>query len=549
MAAELERAGERARQRGGWTAAAASFQRAAALTASPPARGRRLLRAAEASCGAGALRQAQLQLDQAAGDLAGPRDLAQVQRVRGRIYHAQHESAQATSALLTAAAGLGPGDLRLARDILVEAVVEAQINGQLAPDGTTRGDVARVARSLPLPGGTSATPGDLLLDADTTLQLQGLQAAAPLLRTAIDAVQTASPEAPETFQWLAAACADATILVDDIRLDGLARRMEDEARQHGAVLPLTLALSHAGVSNLLAGYLSEAQRCFVEHAAITEARGQRWSIGVLLVAAWRGQTQQVQTLLETVAEDAGREGQVTSWCSPTTPLRDRAGAESLRRGLRQLHRRRRGHVADQVRAARSDRSGPAVRPPRRRPGHAGPAGAAGRGQSVAADAGFPRPGPGTGAATARPSAPRSMPGGDRPARRGPRGGSPDRSQLVYGEWLRRIKRPRDARGPLRAAYRGFDEMGARAFAARARRELSAAGESVPVRSGAQDREALTAQEAQVAELAAGGATNAEIAAQLYLSPNTIDYHLRKVFRKLGVSSRRQLAATQLNPSS
>ncbi len=123
-----------------------------------------------------------------------------------------------------------------------------------------------------------------------------------------------------------------------------------------------------------------------------------------------------------------------------------------------------------------------------------------------------------------------------------------RSQLVYGEWLRRGKRPRDAREPLRAAYRAFDEMGAAAFAARTRRELSAAGESVPVRATSQDREALTTQEAQVAQLAAGGATNSEIAAQLYLSPNTIDYHLRKVFRKLGVTSRRQLAGTQLDPS-
>jgi hypothetical protein len=95
--------------------------------------------------------------------------------VQGRVYHAQHEAAKATSAMLAAASGLGPADLRLARDILVEAVVEAQINGQLAPDGTTRSDVARLARSLPLPGGTPPTPGDLLLDADTALQLAGAQ--------------------------------------------------------------------------------------------------------------------------------------------------------------------------------------------------------------------------------------------------------------------------------------------------------------------------------------------------------------------------------------
>jgi hypothetical protein len=217
VAAELEQAGERARQRGGWTAAAASFQRAATLTPDPESRGRRLLRAAEASCGAGALTQAQAQLDQAAGDLTDQRDFGWAQRVRSRIYHAQHDSAKATLALLAAATELRPYDVRLARDILVEAVVEAQINGQLAPDGTTRSDVARAARALPRPDGTPPTPGDLLLDADITLQLQGLPAAAPLLRTAIDAVRAASPDAPETFQWLAAACADAMILVDEAR--------------------------------------------------------------------------------------------------------------------------------------------------------------------------------------------------------------------------------------------------------------------------------------------------------------------------------------------
>jgi DNA-binding CsgD family transcriptional regulator len=550
VAAELEQTGERARQRGGWTAAAASFQRAATLTPDPADRGRRLLHAAEASCGAGALAQAQAQLDQAAGDLTDQRDLGWAQRVRSRIYHAQHDSAKATLALLAAASELRPYDVRLARDILVEAVVEAQINGQLAPDGTTRGDVARAARALPRPDGTPPTPGDLLLDADITLQLQGLPAAAPLLRTAIDAVRAAPPDAPETFQWLAAACADATILVDEARLDELARRMETAARQHGAVLPLTLALSHAGVSNLIAGYLSEAQRCFLEHAAIAEARGQHWSIGALLIAAWRGEVHQVQQLLAAVAADAGREGQGyqlvfadyarcvielgqgrygAAFASFTADIEDTSQIKFVLPDLVEAAQRAGHHDAAQSLLAQLERLA-AASPSPLTLGY--------RARAMALTAGD---GPGSEAEELYREAI-----AQHGAARGPVHLA--RSQLVYGEWLRRIKRPRDAREPLRAAYRAFDEMGARAFAARARRELSAAGESVPVRASTQDREALTAQEAQVAELAAGGATNAEIAAQLYLSPNTIDYHLRKVFRKLGVTSRRQLAGTQLSPS-
>jgi DNA-binding CsgD family transcriptional regulator len=117
-----------------------------------------------------------------------------------------------------------------------------------------------------------------------------------------------------------------------------------------------------------------------------------------------------------------------------------------------------------------------------------------------------------------------------------------RSRLVYGEWLRRANRRRDARSQLRAAYQTFEAMDARAFCERARIELHATGERARPRR-VESRADLTPQETQVARLAAGGATDAEIASRLFISPNTVDYHLRKVYRKLGITSRRQLAGS------
>jgi DNA-binding NarL/FixJ family response regulator len=117
-----------------------------------------------------------------------------------------------------------------------------------------------------------------------------------------------------------------------------------------------------------------------------------------------------------------------------------------------------------------------------------------------------------------------------------------RALLVYGEWLRREKRRVEARSALRQAYDLFSEMGAGAFAERARRELAATGETVRKRTD-ETRADLTPQEAHIAQLAAQGGTNAEIGAKLYLSPRTVEYHLRKVYGKVGVSSRRELART------
>ena len=545
-AEDLERAGERARRRGGWTMAAAFFHRAATLSPGQAARAGRMLSAAEASCNAGAVSRAQAELDEADTYHGDKRHPGLVLRVQGRIHHALRQPPKATSALLAAATSLGPVDIRLARDILVEAVVEAQINGRLAPAGANRTDVAHVARALPLRPGMTAAIGDLLLDADMTLQLHGLDAAAPLLRHAIDAVRHQPEDPAEMFQWLAAACADATILADELRLRGLTRRMEAAAREQGAMVPLSLALSYAGVSGLLEGDLPEAERCFTEMTAIAEARGQPWSLGALLVSAWRGQPDQAYTLLDTVASEADHQGQGYQLVF----------ADYARCILELGHGRYDAAYAcfasriddtSQVKFALPDLVEAATRS-----GHRDAAnGMVSLLVKLAAD----NPGP---VALGFLSRARALVAGDgtdtdehyqqaidqHGRARGPVHLA--RSHLVYGEWLRRVKRPRDARSSLRAAHRLFEDIGAQAFAERARQELAAAGEIVQAQAAARHSDKLTPQEARVTRLAAAGATNAEIAAQLYLSPNTVDYHLRKVFRKLGVTSRRQLAQTQLN---
>jgi DNA-binding CsgD family transcriptional regulator len=546
VAEDLEHAGERARRRGGWTAAAALFHRSAMLSPDQAAQARRMLSAAEASCHAGALSRAQAEVDAAAAYRDDQRHLGLAQRVQGRIHHAQRQPAKATAALLAAAATLGPVDIRLARDILVEAIVEAQINGRLAPEGTTRTDVAHVAQALPLRPGTTATVGDLLLDADTTLQLHGLDAAAPLLRHAIDTVRQEAADHPEMFQWLAAACADATILADEPRLHELSRRMETAAREQGAMIPLSLALSHAGVSGLLAGELPEAERCFAEMTAIAEARGQPWSLGSLLLSAWHGQTRLAYALLDTVAEEAGRQGQGyqlvfadyarcilelghgrydAAYASFASCIDDTSQIKFVLPDLVEAaqrsghHDATHGMVGQLAKLAAAD-PGPVT------------LGFLSRAQALAA-------GDGTGAEDHYQEAINQHGRARGPAHLA-------RSHLVYGEWLRRVRRPRDARDSLRIAHQLFEDIGAQGFAGRARLELSAAGETVPPQAAAGHSHNLTPQEAQVTRLAAGGATNAEIAAQLYLSPNTVDYHLRKVFRKLGITSRRHLARAHLN---
>ncbi|MEV7385489.1 MULTISPECIES: AAA family ATPase [unclassified Streptomyces] len=543
VATELDRAAARTRDRGDWSGSSSLLARSASLTSDAPARARRLLAAAEASAVAGSPGRAQALLDEAAAHRADQRYNGLVQRVQARIHRLTGAPAAATYALLAAARELGPVDIRLARDILVEALVQAQISGSLAPQGASRLSVAETVRSLPLPAGMRATTGDVVLEADTAVHLEGMAGAGHRLRQAVEAVRHEESTAPELFQWLAAACSHATILGDDITLHELAWRLHAEAGRQGAAIPMALALSHTALSELIAGRLDESERLFDQRAALEEARGSQLHLGALLIAAWRGRFAEAHALVEAVREHAARTGQgyqlvfldyarcvvelsrsryeeaylsledqIGDTCQAKFALVDmveaamRSGREDAARGLLELLTRLAGRtpvpglLGDLARARALTTADPQT------------------------------------AEELYVEAIRHHEEARGPLRRA-------RSHQLYGEWLRRERRTKDARHELRTAYELFDEMGAEGFAARTALELSAAGDPLPTgahRPSGGDE--LTPQEARVARLAAGGATNGEIAAQLFLSVHTVDYHLRKVFRKLDVHSRRELSA-------
>jgi DNA-binding CsgD family transcriptional regulator len=278
--------------------------------------------------------------------------------------------------------------------------------------------------------------------------------------------------------------------------------------------------------------------------ALAQARDQPWSLGSLLLAAWRGQPQQAYALLDQVAAEAARQGQ--GYQLPFAGYA-RCVLELGQGRYDAAHASLPAGIADtsQLKFALPDLAEAA-----HRSGHHGAADDIARqlGRLAAAS-----PSPVMLGFLARV---RALAAGDSPDADGlyreaidQHGRAPGpahlaRSHLLYGEWLRRARRPRDARVTLLLAYQLLNDIGADGFAERARAELAAAGEASPATAPTRHSGNLTPQEAQVARLAAAGATNTEIAAQLYLSPNTIDYHLRKVFRKLGVTSRRQLAGAQ-----
>jgi DNA-binding CsgD family transcriptional regulator len=540
LAGELERSAGRAQARGGLAAVAAFLERAAALTPEAARRTQRELVAAAAKRDAG-------DLEASLGLLAGAQDgvldelgHARVDLLQAEIALEQSRAGDAGRLFLSAARRLEPLDPELARETYLEA-----LGGAMATDvGVVGGApaVAAAARAAP-PGTVPPRTVDVLLDAFAIRLTGGYAAAAPTLARALKlllAVDVSNGDVGRSLSLSSGRNSNIVALEmwDDEALHLLAARQVQVARDAGALVHLQFALSFLARSNMLAGELTAAALMIDEAQVIAEATGNPALVNApMILAAWRGHEPQATELIEATSEVAATRGWTSnsyaksvlynglgrhdaarnaawealrpdpigygSWLLPelaeaASRTADRAQLESA---LEWLSERTRvissgwaSGIETRVRALLSE--------------------------GELADSLYRQSIEHLSGTRARLEL--------------------ARTHLLYGEWLRRDRRRLDAREHLRTAFEAFTAMGADAFAGRAERELLATGETARKRT-VDTLDQLTPQETQIARLAANGQTNRDIAAQLFISPSTVEYHLRKAFRKLGVKSRTQLA--------
>jgi DNA-binding CsgD family transcriptional regulator len=540
IAAELERSAGRAQARGGLAAVAAFLERAAALTPEATHRAQRGLAAAAAKRDAGDLEAALGLLDGVEAGVLDELGYARGDLLRARIALEQRRGADAGRLFLSVASRLEPLDPELARETYLEA-----LGGAMASDVEVVGGapaVAAAARAAPS-GTVPPRMVDVLLDAFAIRLTNGYAAAAPALARALELLLAMDFSNEDVSRGLSVSSGrDSNIVAlemwDDEALHLLAARQVQAARDTGALAHLQFALSFLARSHMLAGELTTATLMLDEARLIAEATGNAALVNApMILAAWRGHEAQASELIEAtaaeaatrrwtsnnyarsvlynglgrhdaardaaweafqpdpigygsflvpeLAEAAARTGDrallefALEWLSERTPVISSGWATGIEARVRALASE--GEVAESLyRQSIANLSGTRVR------------------VELA------------------------------------------RTHLLYGEWLRRERRRLDARKHLRTAFEAFTSMGAEAFARRAERELRATGEHARKRT-VETLGELTPQEAQISGLVAQGHTNREIAAQLFISLSTVEYHLRKVFRKLDVRSRTQLA--------
>ncbi|HLU55247.1 MAG TPA: LuxR family transcriptional regulator [Pseudonocardia sp.] len=538
-AAELERSAARARTRGGLASAAAFLDRAAALSPDPAERARRALDAASALHAAGDPEAAS---DLLASAEAGPLDArraTQADLLRARVAFHVTRGDDAPARLVRAADRLAPLDAPLAREAYLQAFEAAIVAG-----GRRAADAAEAASAAPAPP-DPPRPLDVLLDGLVSHFRQGYEAGVPGLRRTVEAF-LGSP-GPGELRWLWLASHTAMALWDDAAAAQLADRHVRLARDSGALATLPFALTFHATVLAHAGDLGRAAELVAETEAMTRATGAApLPHARLLLAAWRGRRAEASTLHTAAVEDATERGEGTA-----VTIADH--------NLAVLHNGLGGYAAALDAAQRVWDSGELVHSAFVLPELVEAAVRSGAPQRAEAALAQLRPmarASGTRWALGLEARCRALTGTGPAAEAAYREAIDHlgrtrmaahlaRTHLVYGEWLRREGRRRDARDQLRIAHERLTATGADGFTARAARELRATGDQPRRRS---DRAAatLTEHELHIARLVATGATAKEIGAQLFLSPRTIETHLRNIYRKLGISSRRELRAVQLS---
>jgi len=534
IAAELERSASRARARGGLAAAAAFLARAASLTPAPQPRAARALAAAQATYEAGMPDAAIEHLAIAEAGPLSELERARLERLHAQIAFTRLRGSDAPQLLLRAAQRLGTLDTALARETYLEALWAAIRTGRSGGGHTAR-QTAEAARAAP-PAADPPRAVDLLLDGLAARSAEGYSAGAPTLRRALRALHDET--GGDDTRWLWLGCHTAMDLWDDEACRTLAARHVRQAREAGALTMLPFALNYVAAHHIFAGEFTAATALLDEADAITAATGNlRMADFSLLLAGWRGQA---SGQFDAGVQEAAARGEGLAMASAefaTAVLHNGLGhyqaalaaakqacehdelgfgvwvlPELIEAGMRSGQTEIAAAALQELTQRTSLSRNPWAR------------GIEARSRALMAD--------GQAAEDLYQEAISQLSNSRMTVHLA-------RAHLIYGEWLRRQNRRSDAREQLRTAHQMLISMGADGFAERAARELHATGERVRNRTTESPAQ-LTTRETQIARLAADGMSNPDIAAQLFMSPRTVEYHLHKIFAKLNITSRKDL---------